>query len=189
MKSIVIGISGKKQSGKDRALETIDQVMKGVVRIKFADALKREVADMFGTTPRKLDELRLAYPEVRRLLIEVGQRRRNGDSDYWIKQVEEDDYYRAMLSNGNCICIFTDVRFPNEAAWIKRQEGYLWRVERPGLAQDTNSLDLSETALDTYTGWDSVLQNNSTPADYDKLVLATFFRTYAHFYGLPLCGS
>ena len=55
--------------------------------------------------------------------------------------------------------IITDVRFPNEAISIKERNGTLIRINRPSLEKDTH---ISETALDDYTDWDYVIENNST---------------------------
>lgn len=70
--------------------------------------------------------------------------------------------------------VVTDVRFPNEAEAINTASHFdtagdfrfLIRVERPGLktADDPHP---SETALDNYTGWDAVINND---CDLDELV-------------------
>jgi hypothetical protein len=66
--------------------------------------------------------------------------------------------------------IITDTRFPNEAEAIKRRGGLLIRVNRESQAdrfakQDSDKTKYhhpSETALDSYTGFDEVLDNNDT---------------------------
>ena len=61
--------------------------------------------------------------------------------------------------NKDCNWVITDVRFPNEAWAIKDRGGKLIRVER-----NTNLIDhhISETALDDFTQWDRVIDNNGT---------------------------
>ncbi len=56
------------------------------------------------------------------------------------------------------IIIIADMRFPNETAAIKKHNGILIRVERD-IAPKSNHI--SETALDGYTGWNYIVQNNS----------------------------
>lgn len=57
--------------------------------------------------------------------------------------------------------IITDVRFPNEAKAIKEKGGILIRVNR-GYDNDINKAHTSETALDNYTEFDFVIENNGT---------------------------
>lgn len=58
--------------------------------------------------------------------------------------------------------IITDVRFPNEAKAIKDRNGILIRVERFNEKQSTH---LSEIALDKYTDFNYVIDNNGSISD------------------------
>ncbi len=64
--------------------------------------------------------------------------------------------------------IISDVRFPNEAEAIKNSAGLLLRIER-----ETDSKDIhpSETALDTYRGFDWHINNNCTKENLFDAVL------------------
>lgn len=55
--------------------------------------------------------------------------------------------------------IISDVRFPNEAKAIKDRGGILIRVNRES---SSSSIHESEIALDNYTDWDYVIDNNGT---------------------------
>lgn len=57
--------------------------------------------------------------------------------------------------------IITDVRFPNEVEAIKSRGGMLIKIERPRLKLSKHEHS-SETALDHYTDWDLVIQNDGT---------------------------
>ncbi len=65
--------------------------------------------------------------------------------------------------------IITDVRFPNEAKAIKDRGGMLIKIERPRLKLSEHEHS-SETALDHYTEWDIVIQNDGTIVElFNKL--------------------
>ena len=58
--------------------------------------------------------------------------------------------------------VITDTRFPNEAEAIRKKDGILIRVERPGVKPINNHP--SETGLDDYT-FDHVIKNNGSIED------------------------
>ena len=58
--------------------------------------------------------------------------------------------------------IITDTRFPNEAEAIRKKDGIMIRVERPGVKPINNHP--SETGLDHYT-FDHVIKNNGSIED------------------------
>ena len=58
--------------------------------------------------------------------------------------------------------IITDTRFPNEAEAIRKKDGIMIRVERPGVKPINNHP--SETGLDDYT-FDHVINNNGSLED------------------------
>lgn len=53
--------------------------------------------------------------------------------------------------------LIADLRFPNEVKAIKDRGGLVFRVKRTFV--DTPSNHTSETALDSYTGWDETIMN------------------------------
>ena len=58
--------------------------------------------------------------------------------------------------------VITDTRFPNEAEAIRKKDGIMIRVERPGVKPINNHP--SETGLDDYT-FDHVIKNNGSIED------------------------
>ena len=54
--------------------------------------------------------------------------------------------------------IITDTRFPNETEAIKEKEGILIRLNREGIENDNH---FSETALDNYTDFNYIIDNNN----------------------------
>lgn len=174
---MLIGISGRKRSGKDVICNYLIK-KHGFVRLGFSDALKDEVA---RTLPRTLEaycmtvygrhnaELvhRLLHTDrddmTRCLLQEWGtELRRAENPGYWVEKWE-----RAYCAIGGNVCT-PDVRFPNEASAIKRFGGLLVKVSRPPLQDhDTHA---SEGWCDEFHGWDAEWVNDKWVADLEGQV-------------------
>lgn len=140
---MIIGITGKKRSGKDTAAEYL--VQQGFAKDSFAAPIKRLCADIFGwdeewlngqyketkdsywgISPRLVMQLsgtelfRKALPALCPDFADI-----TGDM-VWIKSLE-----RRVKDKGDVV--IPDVRFLNEARAIKNAGGYIIRIERPGL--------------------------------------------------------
>jgi hypothetical protein len=185
MASLIIGVSGRKRSGKDTfASRLVDA--HGFTRIAFADPLKAvalrinpliqvdtdEAGHVFGAGAVLIRpaQFRLAaivadagweaaksVREVRRLLQNLGvAMREEVHMDVWVEAALE----RAERIDGPVV--ITDVRFPNEMQGIFNAGGTVVRIERPGLP--TDDLHVSETAMDGYQVPYTVV-NDGTVAD------------------------
>lgn len=79
----------------------------------------------------------------------------------WIYALE--DYVENMPVKPE-ILIVPDIRFPNEAQWIKDNGGYLVKVTRIDedgyqfISKDRDANHPSEVALDDFEGWDFVIE-------------------------------
>ena len=137
---MLIGLTGYAQHGKDTVANILVDVY-GYTKLSFAEPLRQlalrlnpyVLKDWPGIAWRYSDLLEHAgyelakteWPEVRRILQELGTGVRDilGE-DVWVQAAE-----KAMLSVPGKV-VFTDVRVPNEAAFIRRHSGELWRVQR-----------------------------------------------------------
>ena len=118
----LIGLCGYARVGKDEAAKALVEL--GWTRVAFADMLKDEVCRTFGITPI---ELSTRKEEWRPLLVEWGRARRRQDPSYWIT--------RAMAVAVNDLgkgVVVTDVRYWNEAKYLRGLEGTIVRIHRPG---------------------------------------------------------
>lgn len=189
MASVVIGITGKKHSGKDTFAARL--VERGFTRVAFADPLKETLADLDPWVRIEADEAGLLYGpgtvlahngpefvrltailkavgwdvakqfrEVRRLLQAHGvAMREHVDQWVWIEAAER------RIEEIPGPVVITDVRFPNEAGYIARH-GVTVRVVRPG--QTNTDPHVSETALaDAPTSF-SVLNDSTIEALHAK---------------------
>lgn len=64
--------------------------------------------------------------------------------------------------------VVDDIRFPNEAALVRRLGGQLWRIERPGTDRSTEHA--SEGSLDDYPLFDRRLINDGSLLDLHERV-------------------
>jgi len=180
MATFVIGMMGKKRSGKDTfAARLIEQ--HGFTKVSLADPLREmlkalnpivEFSRSFGggyvnlidvLGPEDNWEAAKELPEVRRLMQRIGtEAGRNvlGDS-IWT------DAAQRTIRDIDGPVVITDVRFPNEYALVEDVlDGWTVRISRPSLPVGAD-LHISETALDdTYPRYEIV--NDSTIADLHK---------------------
>jgi dephospho-CoA kinase len=156
---MIIGISGKYQSGKDTIAEYLITHYK-FKRIAFADKLKDIAQDLFFWNGEKD-----AYG--RKLLQDIGMKMREVKDDVWVN-------YVLMTVNDKKFkhqnFVITDVRFLNEAQLVKLAGGELWRINRDIIRDKSLSQHKSETDLDAYTDFNCVIENDKTINDlYEKV--------------------
>jgi len=144
----LLGLYGYPGSGKDAAAEVL--VDDGWHRVAFADPMKEMLiaidpwidvyreemvyAYRLSTLIKKhgsLEAVKRGYREVRRLLQKLGTEAGRGvlGPDIWVDAA--DDRIKDAWAAGMDVVV-TDVRFPNEAKFIKSLGGYLAEVSRPG---------------------------------------------------------
>lgn len=157
MSVFVIGISGKKLSGKDTLCNLLlkHATVKGV-RIGFADALKEEVARACGVT---VDHINLEKARYRSILQWWGTdfRRHFKGEDYWVMKAMEK--INKAVCEGKQLIILPDVRFKSEAEPLNYLGASLVRVSRPEMIPDSHP---SETELDTYNKFHDIILNSGT---------------------------
>ena len=149
---ILIGISGKKQAGKNTVATILAQKLgKQCVEYAFADALKLEVAQACKVSVAVIEMHKETY---RPLLQAWGSLRRAKNVDYFTEIV-----VRKILAQKPEVAILTDVRYLNEAECVRKAGGYLIRVARSTAVDDTHE---SETSLDHFTEWDGLILNTGS---------------------------
>ncbi|MFJ6636577.1 hypothetical protein ACIQMR_35215 [Streptomyces sp. NPDC091376] len=192
-----IGIIGRARVGKDTAGAWF-VANRGYRRVGFADALKEAALrldpamgeDVNGNLIRLsdvLDSYRVPVfggrdpmelvkdndPEFRRILQELGAAIRAIDEDFWLraalKKVQE-------ANEAGVPCVITDVRYPNEAAALKRAGFHLVYVDRPGVPQMDHASENSLTADDA----DYTIENFGFLEDYLSKVERFALRVEQH---------
>lgn len=177
----LIGISGKKQHGKDTIADHL-VANYGFTKVRFADAVREVALDIdplvsAATIAGALRTYRLSdfvesqgwdeakkHPEVRRTLQRVGTEAiRKQMPDFWTTVALQ----KAHEVNGPVV--ICDVRFKNEVEAVDAWEpgSPTIRVIRPGMPD--NDDHISETALDDYP-FEHVIMNDGTIEDLHRKV-------------------
>lgn len=157
---MIIAFGHKAQTGKDTAGDYLVKNY-GFTRIAFADKLKRMCSLLTGIPFEEFfGEAKHTYNEVwgmthREMAQQMGTEAiRNG--------FHEDAWAIAALSNldPNKDYVITDMRFPNEANFVRKYGGKLVRIDRDTKDYDIDRTHSSETSLDDFDDWDLILDNN-----------------------------
>ena len=163
---MIIGISGKKRSGKDTVYELIRMLKQGdgiyPLRAAFGDQIKEEVA---GVTGVDVDHIEEHKERFRPMLQWWGAdfRRHYKGENYWLDKM----LAKMKTITGKEVLVITDVRYPNEAELVKKAGGIMIRVERETGLEDAHS---SENLLDSFEGFDYRLSNNGSLFDLREKV-------------------
>jgi hypothetical protein len=179
---VIIGLCGLIGSGKNTVAEHLME-QHYYISVSFAETLKDAAACIFGWDR---DMLEGATPEDRaarelkdewwseRLGFDVSPRymlqymgtevmRNNLHPDIWTLSAE-----KLIKENPWEQYVFTDVRFPNEAAMIRRIGGKVWHVRRGELpewfGQNPEHIHASETSWNNET-FDATIYNDGTIED------------------------
>lgn len=191
---IVLGLMGAAGAGKDSVASIVLRDLGGE-RYAFADPLRAEVAAAFGVDPwsfsdraakeRPHDALRpstcadTAFAALchqlrpyrtddplspRQALQWWGtEYRRAQHPDYWLVRASE---RAAVAATRSRLLAVTDVRYPNEAAWIRSRGGVLWRVDREVADVAAHDSERAWRSIDV----DAVIRNDGTLDELERLV-------------------
>ena len=126
-----IGLIGLAGSGKDTAAEGLGKV--GYWKCAFAGHLKN-LAYEFGWDGQKNER-------GRTLLQDLGMAARKYNANFWIEQI------RNWPSWKNVPIVFTDVRFQNEADFVRSKGGIVVRIVRPGIISGNHESELKQADI------------------------------------------
>lgn len=174
-----IGLTGNKEVGKDTAALAL--ISRGYHRIAFADPVRRMALAidpvLFTSNTRVEPAYRLSdmvaamgwdkakqHPEVRRLLQRIGTEagRQVLGNDVWVDAADREAARHERI-------VFTDVRFDNEATYVRRNGGIVVSVTREGKCGDAHS---SESGVSPHLIDAEIHNNASIEALHEALIAA-----------------
>lgn len=173
--SFLIGLTGYAGTGKD-TVRAILQAQHGFTGLAFADpirAMLRELLTSNGISDACMDDralkeaviplLGVSYRQLAQTLgTEWGRSLR---SDFWLRVAGA--YMADLEDAGHTHFVISDVRFANEAAWVRQRGGLIWRVQR-AQAPAVNP-HISESGVDQIKP-DWTIHNDGTPVDLAEVV-------------------
>lgn len=166
---MLIGIIGKKESGKDTVGDYLVKNFE-YQKYSFALPLKKVCKELFLLEDNQLTEHKLKEQidirwgmSPRQMLQKVGTDliRNNIDEDFWIKHFKF--WYKTNKGN----VVVTDCRFQNEVDIIKELGGIIIKINRNTQRSDKH---ISED-VDTLKGIDYILDNNDTKENLYKSII------------------
>ena len=159
---MLVGVTGKAYSGKDTFYEAVSNIQP-CTRIAFADTLKNAATEIFGFDVAQLhgplkEEIDPYWDtSARDILIRFGEGMRQlMGEDVWVKSA-----FRKPMPEDQAV-IVTDVRFPNEADYIRERGGLIVQIVREYGPVCGYPDSPSETAMDRYAPIDLRIVNNSS---------------------------
>jgi len=166
----LIGIHGPLNGGKDTAANYIQaKHPEQFGRYAFAQPIKQASIVMFGFTKEQLEDRVLKEtvdpfwdftPRKAMQLLGTEYGRDLLRKDLWIKRAELEHIKNVKINRGT---IITDVRFENEAEWIRAQpNAMLLYLTVPGLERDERYNHASEGGIKFVEGFDRVVINDKT---------------------------
>jgi hypothetical protein len=170
----IIGIHGRKRSGKDTAGTLLQPILGGYL-YAFADPLYQMLAP-FGIrkddpywgvnkdTPLAIFGGRSLRYVLQTLGTEWG--RNTVSEDLWVTMAQ------LKFHSVGPGMIITDVRMPNEAAWVRKQGGVILHMRRREADQVVDLHD-SEKPL-PLAPTDMIVENNGTIADLQQTLQEMF---------------
>lgn len=182
----LIGLTGAAGSGKSTVADFLTETQ-GFVSISLADPLRAGLKAMLGLTEAELHDRSMKESPIdwlgrspRELMQTLGTEwgRQHVAPDLWLRVATR--RITVLRASSPCLhvdgIVVSDVRFGNEAQWLRDQGGELWQ-----LARDEAGLEGATAKHPSERGvlGDVVIFNNSTLDDLFDLVVERLARTPA----------
>lgn len=173
MTPLVIGLSGRAGCGKDKAADALTS-SGAFISIRFAQALKDGLNAMFGFTNDqwndrewKETEIELLGKSPRQLAQTVGTEwgREMVHPDVWVACLAlriKRHIYSAQEPGDIKSIVIPDLRFQNEADWIKDNQGIIIEIQRDSNEDLTTHSDHKSEGGISLLMIDHIIQNNGT---------------------------
>jgi len=171
----LIGFTGPACSGKDTACDYLTQTYH-FRKYSFAAPIKRALMAMFGLSIQHVDgdlkECNLDWlgKSPRQLMQTLGTEwgRNEVCSDLWVKVLAHEtinDMALAEEFEEVWVGVISDIRFPEEAVWIRENGGIIVHISRSYIK--SVSPHTSENGIAIHTN-DAVISNNGTIQELKK---------------------
>jgi hypothetical protein len=174
--TILIGLTGRAHSGKDTAACMIEAICltAGINQQTFAFATSMRAAlRALGVPPDYIKQPELKnklIPELgasyRQLMQELGDMGRKVLPDFWVRFVARSI---SNLPDGVGLIVITDVRYPNEAEWIRANGGVIVQLNRKA-APEVRSHSSEQHFAELQAEY--VIDNNGTLAELEARLAA-----------------
>lgn len=174
----LIGLTGRAGCGKDTVANFLMETH-GFVQIALADPLRDGLNAMLGITSEQVYRRDLKEAPIdwigfspRQLMQTLGTEwgRHHVAPDIWLRVAARriEKYRQAKPCLHIAGIVVSDIRFENEAEWLRSQGGALWHIERAHKANNVAD-HVSESGI-ARADSDIVIANNKAIADLEEMV-------------------
>lgn len=173
----IIGVTGTKESGKNtfgsylvnnygftenafaKPLKDASKILFGLNDEQLYDSEKKEQYDSkIGYSPREVLQ-KFGTEIVREQFANIFPNMfRNSYKNLWIKLM---DIFINTKENENKFVVITDLRFQDEAEWVKNKGGIIVKINRQSIKKNKYSEHKSETELNTIKA-NYIIKNNGS---------------------------
>lgn len=202
---MVLGLAGRARAGKDTCADVLSQAYQ-FYRMAFADALRKEIIDAFGidadlfhdSTKDKKDTAlaigRCNDAEFMALAVKMGvsvtdprspreimrwwgtEYRRRQNPTYWLERAAQT--LDEAMRRGFRRVVITDVRFRNEADFVRYYDGLVWKINRAE-ASAVAATHQSEIELGLIQA-DAVIDNNRSMTAFAAEIMKAYRASSQH---------
>jgi len=176
----IIGICGPAGSGKDTAREVLTGCF-NVTGMAFADPMRamlgalidecgisREWMVLRDLKEQPMPGIGVSYRHAAQTLGTEWGRSLTPSGDVWLSITKSKIIQVMEVMGENHVFCISDVRFDNEARWIKERGGVVWSIERPGVASVRSHVSESGVSDDLI---DAHLVNADGLVDFQGLIM------------------
>ena len=173
--TILIGLAGPAGCGKDTVRGFLEHrhqfagiALADPMRVMLRELLITNGCDDAYLTKRDLKEVEIPGLGVsaRLMMQTLGHEwaRKHLAEDFWLRLAATK--IAALHGQGFPRVVVSDIRYANEAAWVRYQGGEVWQIDRPGLAPVR-----SHPSECIHFRVDQVLRNDGTLAQLERATL------------------
>lgn len=139
----LIGLAGCKGVGKDTAADHLVR-NHGFVKIALADPLRDGLKAMLGLSDQRFDDRNLKEAQIDWLGASPRQLLQTLGTEWGRNYIARDLWLRVAARRIDALppgahVVVSDIRFEDEAAWVRKQGGQLWHIRRDIQASDPHS--------------------------------------------------
>ena len=169
----LIGIAGRAGAGKDVVASALI-ASEGFKKVSFADAIKDGCAVMFGVDRALFDDRERKEQVIDWIGKSPRQLAQLAGTEFGRGLVRDDIWLLTALRKMDPAfsCVISDVRFENEADFIRKNGGVMLHVRRPGTEAGTTSAHSSESGVKIQQGDFCVENDCATAQEFAEKAMA-----------------
>jgi len=163
---MIIGITGKLESGKTTTANFLKEFHPVKCKIAFADLLKEMIINSGLCKREELYENKTDFSRLMMQKIGTEIIRQQVSKDFWVEKMRDricNAFTHYQIKGKDFLIVIDDIRFLNEAKLVQQFQGKIVKIHRDKDDSQLNSFSthLSETELDLINPDYTIINNKS----------------------------